>query len=137
MLTHPRSTPENEECKLWLTRLALNGFDVIIPEIADYEVRRELLRAGKERSIARLDAFKRMLAYAPITTSVMLRAANFWAAARNRGRQSADDTALDADMILSAQAVEIAREFDEVIIATTNVRHLTLFAPARHWREIG
>ncbi|MBI3678973.1 MAG: hypothetical protein HY235_00975 [Acidobacteria bacterium] len=54
-------------------------------------VRRELLRAGKERGLGRLDALKGMLGYAPITTSMMLKAAEFWATARNMGRRSADD----------------------------------------------
>ena len=39
-------------------------------------------------------------------------------------------------MILVAQAGAIVREGDETVIATTNVRHLALFAPARMWREI-
>jgi len=77
-----------------------------------------------------------MLGYAPITTPVMLKAAEFWAAARKMGRQSADDASLDADMILVAQARVLDREGDEAVIATTNVRHLALFASARVWREI-
>ena len=109
----------------------------MIPEIADYEVRRELLRAGKDRGLGRLDALKSMLGYAPITTPVMLQAAEFWAAARNMGRQSANDASLDADMILAAQAGALARDGDETVIATTNVRHLALFSSARIWREIG
>jgi hypothetical protein len=99
-------------------------------------VRRELLRAGKERGLGRLDALKAMLEYAPITTPVMLKAAECWAAARNMGRQSAGDASLDADMILVAQALVPVRDGDEIVIATTNVRHLALFAPARMWRDI-
>ena len=109
---------------------------MVIPEIADYEVRRELIRAGKERGLGRLDALKRMLGYAPITTPVMLKAAEFWATARKMGRQSAGDASLDADMILAAQASAMARDGDETVIATTNVRHLALFSAARIWREI-
>jgi len=137
MITNPKSSPENEACKNWLASLAYNGVEVVIPEIADYEVRRELLRAGKERGLGRLDALKSMLGYAPITTPVMLQAAEFWAAARNMGRQSANDASLDADMILAAQAGALARDGDETVIATTNVRHLALFSSARIWREIG
>jgi len=137
MITNPRSSPENEACKSWLAKLAYDGAEIVIPEIADYEVRRELLRAGKERGLGRLDALKGMLRYAPITTPVMLKAAEFWALARRSGRQSADDASLDADMILAAQAVALVRAGDESVIATTNVRHLALFAPARIWREIG
>jgi predicted nucleic acid-binding protein len=91
MITNPKSSPENEDCKNWLAHLVYNGGEIVIPEIADYEVRRELLRADKERGLGRLDALKGMLRYAPITTAVMLKAAEFWATARKKGRQSADD----------------------------------------------
>jgi predicted nucleic acid-binding protein len=137
MITNPKSSSESEACKNWLASLAYKGVEVIIPEIADYEVRRELLRAGKDRGLGRLDALKAMLGYAPITTAVMLRAAEFWATARRMGRQSADDASLDADMILAAQARTLVRDGDETVIATTNVRHLALFSSARIWREIG
>jgi hypothetical protein len=137
MITNPKSSPENEACKDWLAILASRGVEVVIPEIADYEVRRELLRAGKDRGLGRLDALKGMLSYAPITTPVMLKAAEFWAAARRLGRQSADDASLDADMILAAQADALNRGGNQALIATTNVRHLALFAPARVWRDVG
>jgi predicted nucleic acid-binding protein len=137
MVTNPKSSPETEACKNWLARLAQNGAEIVIPEVADYEVRRELLRAGKDRGLARLDALKRLLGYTPITTAAMLRAAEFWAAARRMGRQSANDTSLDADMILAAQAACLDCPGDDVVIAMTNVRHLTLFASARVWRDIG
>jgi hypothetical protein len=66
----------------------------------------------------------------------MLKAAEFWAAARNMGRQSGADASRDADMILAAQAAILAGGTDETVIATTNVRHLALFAVARVWRDI-
>jgi hypothetical protein len=91
MITNPKSSSDNEACKNWLASLTYSGVEVVIPEIADYEVRRELLRAGKEKGLGRLDALKGMLGYAPITTPVMLKAAQFWASARRMGRQSADD----------------------------------------------
>jgi predicted nucleic acid-binding protein len=137
MITNPKSSPENEACKDWLAKLVSKGVEVIIPEIADYEVRRELLRAGKDRGIGRLDALRGMLDYAPITTPIMLKAAEYWAIARRAGRQSADDSSLDADMILAAQAGAIDRNGDQTVIATTNVRHLALFSPASIWRDIG
>jgi hypothetical protein len=135
MITNPRSSPENEECRDWLAALVFKGVEVVVPEIADYEVRRELLRADKTMGLARLDALKGLLAYAPITTPVMVRAAGFWAAARKQGRQSAGDASLDADMILVAQATELSVR-SPAIVATTNVRHLAVFSPARLWREI-
>ena len=56
-----------------------------MPEIADYEVRRELLRANKREGLARLDALVGLLEYLPITTAAMRQAALFWAQARQQG----------------------------------------------------
>ena len=108
----------------------------MIPEIADYEVRRELLRGGKTEGIARLDALRLRLSFAPITTPVMLQAATLWAEARRIGRPAAGDASLDADMILAAHAVVLALQGHDIVIATTNVRHLEPFVSARHWREV-
>jgi predicted nucleic acid-binding protein len=105
-----------------------------VPEIADYEVRRELLRANRVRGLARLDALTRLLEYLPLTTAAMRQAAVFWAQARQRGRPTADDKALDGDVILAAQALTLGAA--DVVIATTNVGHLSRFAPAALWPDI-
>jgi len=77
-VTHPRAN-RNREIAEWLKRLLRAGCHVVIPEIADYELRRELLRAGKPASIERLDGLKRLSRYAPLNTDMMLRAAELWA----------------------------------------------------------
>lgn len=136
MVTNPRGSQEADACNKWLESLLTKGAQVIIPEIADYELRRELLRADKKPGIKRLDELKKAISYLPINTNTMLKASEFWAEARNRGKQTADDKALDADMILSAQAVLIKKTEDDVIIATTNIDHLSLFAKASKWNEI-
>jgi hypothetical protein len=51
--------------------LVAGGARVVVPEIADYEVRRELLRAGKSKGVAQLDALSQLLEYLPITTAAM------------------------------------------------------------------
>lgn len=136
MVTNPKSSAVTERCTRWLISMLANGAIVAIPEIADYEVRRELLRAGKQRGLARLDRLQGQLRYLPITTEVMRQAADFWAQARQRGYPTADDKDLDSDMILAAQAVSARPYFDEVIIATTNVGHLSRFVDARKWENI-
>jgi predicted nucleic acid-binding protein len=105
-----------------------------VPEIADYEVRRELLRANKTRGLARLDALTSLLEYLPLTTAAMRQAAVFWAQAWQQGRPTADDKALDGDVILAAQAMTFGAT--DVVIATTNVGHLSRFAPAALWPDI-
>ncbi|MEG4810995.1 nucleic acid-binding protein [Microcoleus sp. F8-D3] len=136
MVTNPQAKPPYLECQLWLDSLLQNGEMVILPEISDCEVRRELIRAGKERGIRKLDLFKNVLTYRPLTTEVMLLAAQLWAQARSRGRPTAEPNALDGDVILAAQAILEASQGNEVVIATTNVGHLSQFVDAREWRLI-
>ncbi len=136
LVTNPRATTENHECNLWLQTQLRQGMRVLVPEIADYQVRRELLRAGKSRGLARLDALQQSIGYLPLTTGVMRHAAVFWAQARNMGQPTAHAAALDGDVILAAQAQDLADRGHTALIATTNVKHLALFADARLWRDI-
>ena len=131
MISNPSATPANLECYNWLESLIISDCRVIVPEIADYEVRRELIRAGKTRGLARLDLLKNTLDYLPLTTAVMLKAAELWAQARNQGTPTADAKALDCDVILAAQALATGG-----IVATENVGHLSLFVEAKDWRDI-
>jgi predicted nucleic acid-binding protein len=137
LITNPRASQETRECNQWLESLALMEIQVKIPEIADFEVRRELLRADKFKGIDRLNDLQKYLDYVPLTTQTMLKAAQFWAQVRKQGKPTADDKALDGDVILAAQAILIQDEGHEVIIATTNVGHLSRLAQAKTWRDIG
>jgi predicted nucleic acid-binding protein len=136
MLVHPAETGEPRECKAWLKQIILGGASVYVPEIADYELRRELLRMKSTESIKRLDELKTRLQYAAITTEAMLKAAENWATARNAGRPTADDKALDGDAILAAQSTLLAQPGEVTVVATTNVGHLSQFVDARSWRDI-
>jgi predicted nucleic acid-binding protein len=136
LLTNPTRGTEAEACSVWMEGLLEQGIQVFVPEIADYEVRRELLRANKIQGLQRLDALKEAIGFARIKSSVVRRAAEYWARARNMGRPTADDKALDCDMFLVAQAAELGGAGETVIIATTNVRHLSLFAQASRWERI-
>jgi len=127
MVTNPKAEGIPLACQLWLKALLRRGERVAIPEIADYEVRRELLRAGLLRSLHRLDNLKQTLDYIPIRTDTILLAAELWAEARRIGKPTADAKALDGDVILSAQARLLSSEDVEVIVATTNVAHLERF----------
>jgi predicted nucleic acid-binding protein len=71
-ITNPRLSPEAVACNEWLESLLRGGARILVPEIADYEVRRELLRAGKLRGIRRLDRLGADIGYLPLTTAAML-----------------------------------------------------------------
>ena len=127
-IVYPRGNPDVET---WFEQILAHGVNVILAEIADYELRRELLHLGFTRSLERLNRLKSMLTYLPLNTAVMLKAAELWSEARKRGRPTADPKALDVDVILAAQAIQVGG-----IIVTENVRHLSLFVEAKHWGEI-
>jgi predicted nucleic acid-binding protein len=126
MVSHPRASVDSVE---WLASLVASGVRVMIPEIADYEVRRELLRVGRIRGIERLDQLRVRLGFVPITSDAILRAAAFWAEARRRGRPTAGDQSLDADVILAGQAATL--DMGPVVVASSNPRHIARFVPAR------
>jgi len=134
LVTNPKRSSQSKECAQWLQAVIASGTRVILPEIADYEVRRELLRAKKIKGIAKLDALAGSLEYLPISTAAMRQAALFWAQARQLGQPTAGDKMLDADMILLGQAMTLG--VLDVVIATTNVGHLSRFAPAQLWQSI-
>jgi len=122
-----------DRCLSWIKSLRSGGNLVAVPEIARYEVRRELIRLGATASLRRLDALHPDLAYLPITRMVMERAAELWAHVRRAGLPTSPREALDGDAIRAAQALIAVEEgvdgegFDRVLIATTNAAHLNRF----------
>jgi predicted nucleic acid-binding protein len=122
----------------WLIAVESSGADVAIPEIADYEVRRELMRVGATAGLRRLDGLQARYLYFPLTTGALRRAAEFWADVRRKGIPTASPDSLDADCIIAGQAAAVGGPGDVVTVATTNVIHLSRFAgvDARVWSTI-
>jgi predicted nucleic acid-binding protein len=114
------------------------GAEVVVPEIIDYELRRELIRADKKESVARLDAFisDRLVRFLPIDSAAMRLAADLWAQVRRQGKPTAPDNALDIDVILAAQALNYGGVALHFVVATGNVGHLSRFVPADLWQNI-
>lgn len=136
LITNPQATPLALQCQQWFLGLSQKGYRVVLPEIVDYEIRRELLRANKISGLRKLEQLKSEIIYLPITTEVMLKSAELWASARKQGKPTADNKALDGDVILASQAILVSNYGHEVIVATTNIKHLSLFVDAREWQNI-
>jgi predicted nucleic acid-binding protein len=109
-----------------------------VPAIVYYELKRELLRAQKTFSIGRLDAFVNATPgrYLPLSDDALRMSADLWAKSRQEGRPTAEPEALDIDVIIAAQALSFGATPSEVIIATSNAKHLAQFVAAKHWSEI-
>jgi predicted nucleic acid-binding protein len=127
-IAYPR---RNSEIMAWVDRLQSAGTIIVLPEIADYELRRNFLLEGLTSSLTRLDQLKALFYYLPLNTGTMIKAAELWANARRRGRPTADPKELDGDVILAAQAIQVG-----AIVATENVGHLSLFVEAKLWQHI-
>lgn len=137
LLTHPRQTDEVVAITAWLTRVLKQGRRVLVPAIIYYELKRELLRADKPFSVGRLDVFvKASNRYIPLTDEALRRSAELWAQARREGRPTADSKELDIDVILAAQVQSFGAAESDVVVATTNLKHLAQLVPAMSWEDI-
>lgn len=133
-LCNVHGTPTTVACTRWLRELSDAGHLFVLPEIADYEVRRELVRLRRIKSLRRLDRLALQLEYLPLDTAAMRQAAEFWAQARQRGQPTASNDALDSDVILAGQAVSYNAR--NIVVATSNPSHITRFVPADLWQNI-
>ena len=83
--TNPRAWPLAAACGLWVVNAVDRDAAILVPEIADHELRRELIRARRTAGVARLDAFIAQVGFLPIATAAMRRAVAFWAGNRRKG----------------------------------------------------
>jgi len=132
-LLNPTSTsPQVVTVREWGLEMLGRGEEFVLPGVADHEVRRKLLHLGKAKSIRRLDDARRDWSFLPVTQGDVDLASELWADARRRGRPAAPDAALDGDMLLCAQTRRLSeRVGGDVVVATTNVKHLEDFVDAR------
>src|SRR5438477_3413742 len=88
-LTNPAKTGIPIAIRQWIKDLFSAGRRVILPEIIDYETRRELIRGNRARALSLLDSLAVQVEYLPLTTLAMRLAAGNWAKARNAGLPTA------------------------------------------------
>src|SRR5579883_1566371 len=138
ILANPRRPPETVSAPRWAIAMIRAGHRFIVPAIADYEVRRELIRSAKTAGLAALDAWNSAAPdrYLPLSDTALRLGAKLWASARNAGTATADPKELDADVLIAAQALDMGLPSSDFIIATVNVGHLSLLAPADLWTNI-
>lgn len=136
ILSNPTQSAEAIAISDWVMDCLAAGHKLYVPEVIDYELRRELLRAGKAQSVAKLDGLKNVLRYLPITTDAMLRAADLWAISRRTGVPTGDPKKLDIDVILCAQALTMKVSEAVIEVATANISHISRFVPAELWTNI-
>jgi predicted nucleic acid-binding protein len=127
----------SDQCRLWIEDCEAAGHRILVPAISYYEVLRELELRQASNQIARLRAFclqpRRFL---PLITPHLETAARLWGEARRIGQPTAHPHALDADVILAAQALSLNLSAPDLIVATTNPQHLSRYVAADVWTNI-
>lgn len=141
LLSQKKGIPEADACRAWAAGLDLIGCLFFVPEIADYELRREFVRQGNAGAVGRLDIFNTSVTgqYLPLTTPAVRLAADLWARVRNQGKTTAPPEALDADALIAAQARLLnpaAFNLSAVVVATANVGHMSALTSAVLWSDI-
>ena len=134
----PHPARESGKFQEWLNILSLKRVKIIIPSIADHELRRELMRIGAADSITQLDLIESGqhpdfpgIIYLPLTDPSIKRAAGLWAEARNLGHATAHEKALDGDVMIAAQALDHSGSASRFLIATANVADLSRYVGRR------
>jgi predicted nucleic acid-binding protein len=136
LLCKPSENAEVVAISDWVADCLAADHAIYIPEVIDYELRRELIRARKVTSVNKLDSLREWLDFVPISSKAMSLAAQLWAKSRQEGQPTGDPNKLDIDVILAAQALTLDVPPDHIVIATANVAHLSRFVNADLWSNI-
>lgn len=125
-------------CQDWFYYLLSRSALVVTSAICNYEVKRELIRRKNVKEINNLVQLRNLIDFLPVDEATLELAAELWAEARNKGLPTADNLSLDADVIICAQYQILANTYPGryVVIATTNVNHLSRFTEAKEWQDI-
>ena len=132
LLAHDRPA-QRLPIQQWLTQKMSIGATIYLSEVADYELRREVIRliaAGQlpASRLTRLDQLGTLFTWLSVSTAMWKRAAQLWADSRRHGKPTADATALDADVLIAAQALE-----QQATVVTCNPTHLQHLVAIRSW----
>ena len=128
----------SEECHQRIKACVAAGHRIVAPAVCYYEVLREMERLSATSQINRIQnfCFESPNRFLSINDAHLESAAKLWAQARNQGTPTASNASLDADVILMAQVQSLGLAPAQVVVATTNVGHLSLFVPAQIWTMI-
>ena len=142
ILTNPYKFGEAGDCEQWLYTLLSQGVYICSSDICDFEVRRGLVLALQNKpkfsGIQNLDEIRDIIDFLPINSVLLRKAADLWASARSQGIPNSDKKSLDEDIIITAHWQMLTENFPGryIVVATTNVKHLSRFSEAKVWKDV-
>ena len=130
-------TTEIYQCTEWFYRLLSKGARIIVSDICDYELRRELIGI-KSKSVQELDRLRDLIEFQPVTFAVLEKAAELWAEARYLSQSNKIKDNIDVDCILAAQWCLLKEQNPgrKVIIATKNIKDFQRVTDCEVWQNI-
>lgn len=145
-LCHPSS---HADVRAWYRGWLIHGLaggdvEFVISAVADYELRRGYIYAlgqgnDARQSLAQLDDLCGLWEVQQISPRNLRDAAAIWADARRNGTPTASERDVDWDILIAAQAKEMAEQSKgvRVVVVTSNATHLKVHgADAKDWHEI-
>ena len=143
ILCSSENTLTVSRCQEWFYQLLARGIYVTSSYLCDYEVRRSLqLNQFKNpiatESLENLDEMLSLIEFLPVTPNVLNLSSYLWAEIRYQGRPTAEIKNIDIDVIIGASCQLLQQEYpgQRLVVATTNVKHLSRFIEAKTWSEI-
>ncbi len=126
------------ECIYWFQNLLSRGAYVTVPDICDYEIRRELIRINSFESLDNLKGLRNVINFQELTFNVLTEAAEIWAIARNSNQPNKSIQNIDVDCIIAAHWRLLKNEYPgrEVIVATENIKDFQSFSDCSSWKNI-
>ncbi len=142
LLSSPNKREEVINSQEWLYYLLSRGVNVVSSDICDYEVRRGTFLTIKEKlkqqSQEKLEALHDLINFLPVSSIILKQSAELWAKTRQLGLPTAEVENIDIDVIIGATCQLLEEEYpgQRLIVATTNVKHLSRFVEAQNWFNI-
>jgi toxin FitB len=103
------------------------NFSIGVPEIIDYELRRNLELENLQKSISLLSQFQQRRQLISLESEDLIRAAELWAWCRKQGSTTTENKGIDIDVILVSQALSRKDFFNKVVILTIDTGDLSVF----------
>lgn len=144
-LCNPNNLSEAIECEKWFYTYYSRGVTFYSSDICDYEIRRGLIassiRDGKvSEGLSLLDDLRAdgYILFSPIANETLNIASALWARSSVNSQSNKDVKNIDVDIIISAQYQLLVEENpgQRVVVATTNIKDLSIYCEAANWQDI-
>ena len=139
------SSDESYQVQQWFYGLLSKGVRVVTSTLCEYEFRRGLLEPSNKSTelapgLIELDelAEREILEFIDVSRKDSILAAQMWVDAQAKGLATSDKKKIDIDVIISAQCLILQQDSlgQKVIMATTNVKHISRYCEAANWQDI-